>query len=74
MFGVFRVVFQDVGFENTSFKPLNHIGFSSEVHIPSVVEGQDTIITNPHILNHHIPELPNVSKRRAAYARKLMWE
>ena len=41
IFWVFRdVVFQDVGFENYSFKPLTHISFRCEVPTPSVVEGQ----------------------------------
>ena len=34
------VVFQDVGFENNSFKPLTHISFRCEVPTPSVVEGR----------------------------------
>ena len=57
--GVFRdVVFQDVGFENDSFKPLTHISFRCEVPTSSVFEGQSTIMIKPHILKHRIPELP----------------
>ena len=38
---VFRdVVFQDAGFQNTSFKPLAHISCRCEVPTPSVFEGQ----------------------------------
>ena len=56
---VFRdVVFQDVGFKNNSFKPLANISYRCEVPTPSVVEGQSTIIVKPHILKHHILELP----------------
>ena len=53
------VVFQDVGFEHNSLKPLIHSSFRCDVPTPSVVEGQSTIIIQPHILKHHIPELPN---------------
>ena len=57
---VFRnVVFQDVGFEHIGFEPLKHIGFRCEVPTPSLVEGQSTIMFKPHVLEHHIPELPN---------------
>ena len=60
---VFRdVVFQDVGFQTTSFKPLTHISFRCEVPTPSVVEGQSNIMFKPHILKHHIPELPNLRR------------
>ena len=56
---VFRgVVFQDVGFEHNGFKPLTHMSFRCEVPTPSVVEGQQYIGFKPHILKHHIPELP----------------
>ena len=53
-----EVVFQGVGFEHTSFKPVAHISFRCEVPTPSVVEGQSAIMFKPHILKHHIPELP----------------
>ena len=60
MVWLFRdVVFQDVGFENNSFKPLTHISFRCEVPTPSVFEGRWTIMIKPHILKHHIPELPS---------------
>ena len=52
------VVFQDVGFQDYSLKPLTHISFSCEVPTPSVFVGQSTIMFKPHILKHHIPELP----------------
>ena len=57
---VFRdVVFQDVGFEHNNIsKPLTHISYRCEVPTPSVVEDQSTIMLNPHILKHHIPEIP----------------
>ena len=63
---VFRdVAFQDVGFENNSLKPLTDIiSCRCEVPTPSVVEGQSTIMFKPHILKHHIPELPNLGARR----------
>ena len=64
MVWVFRdVVFQDVEFQNTSLKPLNHVSFRCEVPIPSVFEGQSTITFKPHILKFHIPELPNVAHK-----------
>ena len=55
------VVFQDAGFQRASLKPLTHIGFRCECEVPtpSVFEGQSTIIFKPHILKHHISELPN---------------
>ena len=52
------VAFQDVGFQQTFVTPLTPIRFRCEVPTPSVVEGQQTIIFKPHILKHHIPELP----------------
>ena len=55
------VVFQDVGFEHNSCKPITHISFRYEVPTPSVFEGQSTIIFKPHILKHQIPELPITS-------------
>ena len=61
------VVFQDVGFESNSSKPLAHISFRCEVPTTSVFEGQSSItIKPPHILKHHIPELPNTTKRKRA--------
>ena len=39
-------------------RPLTHISFRCEVPTPSIVEGRSTTIVEPHILKHHIPELP----------------
>ena len=36
-----------------------HVSFRCEVPICSIAEGQQTIVFKPHILKHHIPELPN---------------
>ena len=55
---IWDVVFQDVGVPLTSFEPLAHISVGCEVPTPSVVESQHTIMFKPHILKHHIPELP----------------
>ena len=56
MFG--DVAFQDAGFERNSLKPVTHISFRCEVPTLSVAEGQSAIMFKPHILKHHIPELP----------------
>ena len=46
---VFRdVVFQAVGFEHNTDKPLTHISFRCEVPTPSVFEGQETITVSFH--------------------------
>ena len=58
------LVFRDVEFGDDRFRPLTHIRFRCEVPTPSVVEGQSTIIFKPHILKHHIPELPNIRESR----------
>ena len=54
------VVFQDAGFRTTGLRPLPHISFRCEVPTPSAVEGQSTVVFEPHILQHHIPELPTI--------------
>ena len=53
------LAFQDVGFQNASFKTLTHISFRCEVPTPLVVESQSNIIFKPNIPKHHIPELPS---------------
>ena len=66
------VVFQDVGFQTTSLKPLTHISFRWEVPTPSVVEGQTTISFKPHILEYCSTTSPNTQEvvaRRGPGAR-----
>ena len=41
-------MFQDVGLQNASFKPLTHISFSCEVPTPSDFEGQTPHSETPH--------------------------
>ena len=41
-----------------SLKPLIHISFRCEVPRLPFVEGQSSTMFKPHILKHHIPELP----------------
>ena len=51
------------GFKLLLSKPPHHLSFRCEVPTPSVSEGQSTtttIIVKPHILKHHIPELPKL--------------
>ena len=46
------------GLKIICLKPLTHINFRCEVPTPSVLRVNDMLLFKPHILKHHIPELP----------------
>ena len=48
------------GLKIIALNPIAPFSFRCEAPTPSVVEGQSTIMFKPHILKHHIPELPNM--------------
>ena len=62
------VVFQDVGFQTISLKPLTHISIRCEVPTPSVFGGSiNHDVQTPNILKHHIPELPSYARHPGAF-------